>query len=108
MLLCLRLGVGEAMAAQMLQQQLAAAQASAAQQAAMPDCPGHTSGQDAAARDAEDPACGSCLHCEACSLHALPAAQAMAPVWTAHPLPLPLPARFTSAQPLQGLKPPIS
>lgn len=99
-LLCLRGWVGEAMAGQMLGQQLQVAQAAAA----MPDCPGHAA--MAAAGEESDSSCGSCLQCQACSLHALPAA---APVLRARGVtaapPAP-PQSFVSAEPVRGFKPP--
>lgn len=96
--LCLRVWAGEAMAGQMLGQQLAAA--SQVTMVHGPDCP-------AAAED-DAPACGSCVHCQDCSLNALPTlpAQAAAPVPPAQ-----APAHgagFASADPARALEPPIA
>ncbi len=98
--LLLRGWVGEAMAGQMLAQQLHLPSAHAASMHA-PDCPG-------AVADEGDLAATESLHCQDCTMHAL----------TAAPLPLArsLPAAslyafapaFASAEPQPGLKPPIS
>jgi hypothetical protein len=99
--LLLRGWVGEAMAGQMLAQQL---QLPSTHVAAMhaPDCPGAVAG------DEDLDAAGQSLHCQDCTLHAL----------TAGPLPLArlLPASralaaapaFASAERVPGDKPPIS
>lgn len=100
--LVLRGWVGEAMAGQMLAQQL---QVPSTHAAAMhsPDCPGSVAGEDG-----DEAAAGQGLHCQDCTLHAL----------TAAPLPLTrlLPASrvlpgapaFASAERVPGDKPPIS
>lgn len=104
--LCLRAWAGEAMAGQMLGHQLHAA-AAAAQAATVhsPDCMAAMADEE---RDTSGGlVCGSCLHCQDCSITALPA---VAPTVAAA---LPHAPRdhsrvaFASALPLQGLKPPI-
>jgi hypothetical protein len=105
--LLLRGWVGEAMAGQMLSQQLqAAAPAGAAAMASHgPDCAGAME-SGAAAESAMS--CGSCLHCQDCSLNALPAVRP-AEAGAAGHAPLAAPARaFASAEPVRGLKPPIA
>jgi hypothetical protein len=100
--LLLRGWVGEAMAGQMLAQQLHLPSAHAASMHS-PDCPG------AVADDQDlDAAASASLHCQGCTLHALTAA----PLPQARPLP-PAPPQalslaFASAEPQPGLKPPIS
>ena len=97
--LVLRGWVGEAMAGQMLAQQL---QVPSTHAAAMhsPDCPGSVAGEDG------DEAAG--LHCQDCTLHALTAA----PLPLARLLPasrvLPGAPAFASAERVPGDKPPIS
>jgi hypothetical protein len=109
-LLSLRGWVGEAMAGQMLAMEVAAAQATmqpAHEQVAMPDC--HMALEAASPGDANDGmVCGSCLTCQACSLNALPVAAIPAAGRMVHALPPPVQARFASAQPVPGFKPPIS
>lgn len=104
--LCLRAWAGEAMAGQMLAHALHSATMAAAQSEAVhgPDCMAAMADEE---RDAGGPACGSCLHCQDCSITALPAvALAMA-----DPLPhaprVHVHAAFASAEPLPGIKPPI-
>lgn len=98
--LLLRGWVGEAMAGQMLAQQL---HLPSAQAAAMhsPDCPGAVADDEAAAAAAG-------LHCQDCTLHAMTAA----PLAVARSLPAAslhaLAGAFASAEPQPGLKPPIS
>ncbi|MBI2768152.1 MAG: hypothetical protein HYX47_00885 [Burkholderiales bacterium] len=112
-LLPVRGWVGEAMAGQMLAQQLSAIKTIAAHaqpersaghfspedsMKSMADCPGHS-----------QPAQGTCSGCQMCSLLALDAAvPTVLPVAPAHPLPVALPAAFASAEPAPGFKPPIS
>lgn len=107
--LCLRAWAGEAMAGQMLAQQLHAASAAAAPAGSMQhgaDCMAAMA--DEAGQTADNgTVCGSCLHCQDCSITALPtlapampAALPPAPRANAH-------AAFASAEPLQGIKPPI-
>ncbi|MBC5765955.1 hypothetical protein [Ramlibacter albus] len=91
--------VGEAMAGQMLAQQLDQAVAAQAMHA---DCPGHAAHEDGKTNPA------SCEQCQACSLHALPAM----PVLVAGAAPRATPAQaaihFTSAEPRPTRKPPVS
>jgi hypothetical protein len=99
--LLLRGWVGEAMAGQMLAQQLHLPSTHAAAMHS-PDCPGSLAG------DEDGAAAGQSLHCQDCTLHALTGA----PLPIAHPLPASraiegTPA-FASAERLQGDKPPIS
>lgn len=105
--LVLRGWVGEAMAGEML-----AAQLQAAASASVPAGPVH--GPDCAGAmdqhaDAESTmSCGSCLHCQDCSLNALPAVSLAASGVAPHtPFAGPAPA-FASAEPARGLKPPIA
>ena len=90
--------VGEAMAGQMVAQQLqhAAIGADADAQPCHPHAPAGDGGGHV-----------SCEQCQACSLNALPAA----PVVLATALPQPMQARaavhFASAEPRQGHKPPV-
>jgi hypothetical protein len=95
------------MAGQMLSLQLQAA--SPAGVAAMaghgPDCAGATN--DGVAADSAMN-CGSCLHCQDCSLNALPTLSRSEAGTMAH-APFAAPARaFASAEPARGLKPPIA
>jgi hypothetical protein len=99
--LCLRVWAGEAMAGQMLEQQVAASHAAMAVHG--PDCAGAMAGQDEA-----EMACGSCLHCQDCSLNALPAPALLAagPLQHVHrPVAM---AGYSSAEPLPELEPPIA
>lgn len=102
--LLLRGWAGEAMAGQMLAQQLQAAATAQELAAHPPDCPFAA----AAADEVDAPSACSCLQCDDCSLNALvvpllPHAEPLA----ATPL-APRPLAFASAEPIRGLKPPIS
>jgi hypothetical protein len=108
-LLPLRGWVGEAMAGQMLAQQLHTANSSVMQADAMADCPGHPAAAQAPSDKAADPTCTSCAHCQACSTVALQPAPARAlPAPTTYALPATGAAHFASALPVPALKPPIS
>jgi hypothetical protein len=104
--LCLRAWAGEVMAGQMLAHQLHAATIAAAQADAAhgPDCMAAMAQDE---QQADGMTCGSCLHCQDCSITALPA---MAPAIAAA---LPHAPRdhalvsFASTEPAPGLKPPI-
>jgi hypothetical protein len=131
-LLPLRGWVGEALAAPMLAQHVAAAAAHAqvhaqgeghgaghahgthdAHAAMLHDCAGHTPAHDAAAPQdgaAQDPGdCGTCAACQVCSAVALAVPSASTLV-AAFGLARPAQAEplFASAEPSQGVKPPIS
>lgn len=99
--LLLRGWVGEAMAGQMLAQQLHLPSSHAAAMHS-PDCPGSAAGEEDGVAAAESP------HCQDCTLHALTAA----PLPLVHPLPASRAATgtpaFASAERLPGDKPPIS
>jgi hypothetical protein len=102
--LLLRGWAGEAMAGQMLAQQLQAAAVAQQVAAHPPDCPFAA----AANNEAEAAVACSCLQCDDCSLNALvvphlPHAEPLA----AAPL-ASKPLAFASAEPVRGLKPPIS
>lgn len=105
LVLLLRAWAGEAMAGQMLAQQLQAASAAVAA-VHPPDCPGAAL-MDATA-DTGEMKCGSCLQCQDCSLNALPSLPAV----TAHaakPRPATtVPRAFSSAEARPGFKPPIA
>lgn len=105
--LLLRGWVGEAMAGQMLSLQLQAASPASvsATTAHGPDCAGAMD-SGTAAESAMN--CGSCLHCQDCSLNALPTVSPPEAGAAAH-APFAAPARaFASAEPVRGLKPPIA
>lgn len=108
--LLLRGWFGVAMAGQMLAHELQPPAASAvATMVHGPDCQGMAfDDEDAAAAQDYDGMCGSCLHCEDCTLHALVATN----VPIANVLPEALAStggiRFASAEPRTGFKPPIS
>lgn len=120
-LLPLRGWVGDAMAGQMLAQHLAATKTVASTPVSMgggehSDCMGHAASPAAPAADeavvADAPAgadCPTCAQCQACSSFALalPPAIALPPLAQAV-VPGEAAARFASADPLPGLKPPIS
>lgn len=99
--LCLRVWAGEAMAGQMLTQQVAASHAAMAVHG--PDCAGAMAGQDEA-----EMACGSCLHCQDCSLNALPTLPPQASASAQPAQALPAGAGFASAEPAPELEPPIA
>lgn len=117
-LLPLRGWVGEAMAGQMLAQQLFATESiaygaygerAAAQfdaQPAMPDC--HGAGGAAAAAEPAEGTCASCTQCHACSALILPAVAAAARQAAAQALPGSGRASFASAPVAPALKPPIA
>ena len=110
-LLPLRGWVGEAMAGQMLQQQLAGVEAvatQATQAAAHEDCMGHaTPADDSTAASPTD--CPSCASCQVCSSVALAFnATALQPIAFSPPAPTTFVHRFASAEPAPALKPPIS
>jgi hypothetical protein len=97
--LLLRGWVGEAMAGQMLAQQLHSAGVHSVQ--VQPDC------HEAAGPEvAVEAACGSCLQCDTCTLNALPAQLAPVDASFSHALGAPAVAAFASAEPLRGFKPP--
>lgn len=99
-MMLLRGWVGEAMAGQMLAQQLHTAGIQAVQ-VQQPDC------HQASASDAVlDATCGSCLECDTCTLHALPAQPVAVAAFLPHALEAPIVAAFASAEPLRGFKPP--
>lgn len=103
--LLLRGWVGEAMAGQMLALQLQAAGAPVEVVVVHgPDCPGMAAQDEAGDVDAA----AKVLHCQDCTLNALPAPT----LAVARPLPVPAASApqpvFTSAEPQPGLKPPIS
>jgi hypothetical protein len=99
--LVLRGWVGEAMAGQMLAQQL---QLPSAQAAVMhsPDCPGAMAAEDDGA------AAGQSLHCQDCTLHALTAAPLVLTRLPPASRVLPVAPAFASAERVPGDKPPIS
>lgn len=105
--LCLRAWAGEVMAGQMLGQQLHAATVVAAQSDGghTPDCMAAMADDE---RDVDSGmACGSCLHCQDCSITALPA---VAPAMSAalpHAPRADMQMAFASAEPAKRLKPPI-
>jgi hypothetical protein len=102
--LLLRGWAGEAMAGQMLAQQLQAAASAHELATHPPDCPFAAAADD----EAEAAVACSCLQCDDCSLNALVVPRltqaeplAAAPLATS-------PLAFASAEPVRGLKPPIS
>jgi hypothetical protein len=99
--LLLRGWVGEAMAGQMLAQQL---QLPSTHAAALhsPDCPGSVEGEDGEA------AADQGQHCQDCTLHALTAAPLALPWLQPASRVLPRAPAFASAERLPGDKPPIS
>jgi len=114
-LLPLRGWVADAMAGQMLQQELAVAASAAETPPAHPrqhdDCLGHAGAQDdhAAEQQAGDDGCPTCAHCQACSgvaLHPAIAAPVLARI--SHPAPVSPEHALHSAVPVPALKPPIS
>jgi hypothetical protein len=104
--LLLRGWAGEAMAGQMLAQQLQAA-ATVQELAAHPaDCP--FAAEAAADADAASLAACSCLQCDDCSLNALPAVRLALGEPDAFAPPRAKALKFASAEPAPGLDPPIS
>ena len=106
-LLPLRSWAGDAMAGQLLAQQLAAAtQAEAA--APMADCPGHAA-MDAADAGTDAGASACCEQCQLCSSVSprLAVGVALEPPLT-HARPIAAQPRFASASSLRLLRPPIS
>jgi hypothetical protein len=106
--LCLRAWAGEVMAGQMLAQQLHAATAAAQQAEPMqhgPDCMAAMAEADQATDDGV--ACGSCLHCQDCSLTALPVLAPALQAALPHAPRAHVHVAFASAEPAQRLKPPI-
>jgi hypothetical protein len=115
-LLPLRGWVGEAMAGQMLAQQLVAIKSVAASPVSMgaaehKDCMGHgmAAAGDSAAAQPQPADCPTCAHCQVCSsvALALPAPVALPPLAVSAP-PGSAPMRFASADVARGFKPPIS
>jgi hypothetical protein len=117
-LLPLRGWVGEAMAGQMLAQQLVAIEKVATRahraraagqfssESAMPDC--HGAAGAAAAAEPADGTCASCTQCQACSAVVLPVAARAAPEAAAHTLPGASRVSFASAPRAPVFKPPIA
>jgi hypothetical protein len=120
-LLPLRGWVGDAMAAQMLQQSLATVEAAAAPShhatpVAHDDCMGHAGAADAssAASGSDTTAvshsdCPTCASCQVCSSAAVAMnTVSLQPLAFEAPAPSFFAARFASAEPAPALKPPIS
>lgn len=105
--LCLRAWAGEVMAGQMLAQHLHAATVAAAQADGghTPDCMASMADQEGDAADGM--ACGSCLHCQDCSITALPAVAPAVQAALPQAPQTQVRVAFASAEPLQRLKPPI-
>ena len=111
-LLPLRGWVGDAMAGQMLQQQLAGVASASAQvgpSVAHEDCMGHAAPADEAATPASPADCPTCASCQVCSPVALAFDATMPrPLTLVAPVPASPLARFASAEPAPAFKPPIS
>ena len=91
--------------------------AHASDAAGLPDCDGHHAvppvqaahpAQDAQAAltDGDCPTCASCMVCSSAALALASAMSSTLPIH--HAVPMPGSARFSSAAPLPGFKPPIS
>lgn len=104
-LLPLRGWVGEAMAGQMLAQELGAA---AHLSAPVPPCHEATQGASTAPVDATDGTCASCTQCHACTALILPVQASPAAAAAGHALPAPAWERLASAPAAPVLKPPIA
>lgn len=108
--LCLRAWAGEAMAGQMLAQQVAAVAVGQMQTAAPdaarhgPDCHDTAALQEGTA----DAHCASCVQCQDCSLNVLPAVVPDTTATLPHAPAASAAASFASAEPARGLKPPIA
>ena len=109
--LCLRAWAGEVMAGQMLGHQLHAATmiatvaATQAEGGHTPDCMAAMAGEEQQAADGM--ACGSCLHCQDCSITALPAVAPAVQAGLPHAPRVHMQVAFASAEPVPGIKPPI-